>query len=283
MPWPTAPTLISTETPSAAGRVEVELQLLDGQRIHADLADTDDPAELQRVQLRWHGQPMDFPASAVRLLRRRPMLRRAAHQAAAPGPSEVSEAGTLLSVHVEFVDGPTLVGETLGFVNRRAGGVYLYLRVDGQQFQAVWLPRPALRSIHLQRPEPVPATAGTTPWVPATRLPELLERVKLAHTMPVLQMTQALFELGLIDAVTLHALDQGTAAQLRSYIDARVSSGSWSDGSLEHARARAVRTPEVDAAVFEIDPEVLRSLPWSAAMRLRVVPLGLAEGRLYLA
>jgi type II secretory ATPase GspE/PulE/Tfp pilus assembly ATPase PilB-like protein len=283
MPWPTAPTLKSTETPPAGGRVVVELQLLDGERIHGDIADTDDPAELQQVQLRWHGQPVGFPASAVRLLRRRPMLRRAEAPAAPPGASEVSEAGTLLSVHVEFIDGQTLVGETLGFVNRRAGGGYLFLRVDGQQFQAVWLPRPALRNIHLQRPEPAPLPAATVPWVPATRLPELLERLELAHSMPVLQMTQALFELGLIDAVTLHTLDQGTAVQLRSYIDARVGSGSWSDGSLEHARARAVRTPEVDAAVFEIDPQVLGSLPWSAAMRLRVVPLGLADGRLYIA
>jgi type II secretory ATPase GspE/PulE/Tfp pilus assembly ATPase PilB-like protein len=281
MAWPAHPHLSDPADLTPAGLREVELALLDGQRVFAAMAATDDPAEAEVLKLIWLGRPVEFPVSQVRSLRRRSPLRPAAAAAAPRSPAAPDgpvDADVLLAVQVVFTDGGVLDGDTLGWVNRKAGGVYLYLRLEADRFQAIWLPRPGLRSIHLQRHAPAGAPAGVPP-APATTLPALLASMQTLARQSAVSLPEALFELGLVDAVALYAMQQGTSAHLRSQIDARLA-GEWPAGALDHARARAVRTAEVDAETFEIDPSVLARLPWGQAARLHVLPLGLAEGRL---
>lgn len=277
MAWPEHPHLIDPDASDPSGQRDVALELLDGQRVFAHMDAADDPATLDRLSLHWHRQRVEFDVAQVRCLRARTPLRRRTDPA--PPGDDAAGADTLLAVHVDFVDGQALTGETLGWINRKSGGVYLYLHLGDGRFEAVWLPRAALKGIHLHRPEPAaPAPADIGPHA---NLPALLAAMDTLARQAVLSLPEALFELGLVDAVGLHGLQQGSTADLRRHVDAHLA--EWAPGSLEHARARAVRTAEVDADSFVIDPAVLSRLPWSQAARLHVLPLGLSDGRLVVA
>jgi type II secretory ATPase GspE/PulE/Tfp pilus assembly ATPase PilB-like protein len=276
MAWPIPPQLSFPTGHGRSSRVGVSLQLLDGQRLHGEIDAGLDPGESSPLSLWWNDQPVAFAHTAIRRLGLREpllLLPQPAHAPALP----------LLQVQVEFVDGLSLHGETLGYVNRKHSGVYLYLRREDGHCEAVWLPRLALKSVHLQRPPAASEPRSGLARPVATTLDGLAALLEQTHTLPVITMAEALFEIGEIDAVTLHSLQQASGAQLRAFIDSRQGDSRGSPWMLEHARARTVRTPEVDADAFEIDPTVLERLPWSAAARLETVPLGLLDGRLMVA
>ena len=282
MPWPRPAFLREPEVADTSFTVAVELLLLDGQRLHAEMARTDDPGDCDPLHLLWNGQSVAFARSAMRMLSQRALLVLAQPASGEP-PHGTDERNTTTQVQVVFIDGHTLRGDTLGYLNRKHDGVYLYLRQDDRHCQAVWLPRQALKAIHLQHLPPAGEPPPGPPRTPASTLAELALRLDEAHKLPVISMAEAMFEIGQIDAVTLHTLQQATGAELRAYIDARQASPHAAPGMLAHARARTVRTPEVDADTFEIDPAVLTRLPWTAAARLDAVPLGMLAGRLVVA
>ena len=276
MAWPIPPPLIAPPSNGSSRRTGVELRLLDGQRLHGDMDAATDPGESSLLRLWWNDQALSFAHSAVRMLCLLEPLVLQPEAAGTPGAA-------LLQVQVEFVDGHSLHGESLGYVNRKHGGVYLYLRHEDHHFQAVWLPRLALKSVHLQRPPAPGEPRSGLPAKAATTLAGLAALLEQSHTQPVITMAEALFEIGEIDAVTLHSLQQASGPQLRAHIDTLHGGSRGSPWMLEHARARTVRTPEVDADAFEIDPAALERLPWSAAARLDTIPLGLLGGRLMVA
>lgn len=129
-------------------------------------------------------------------------------------------------------------------------------------------------------------TLSGLPWISAIDMPGLLAMVEAVYQLPMVSVSDALFELGEIDAAAAKAhADRASNNDDPAGHDIPAAPGGsgWSEGTLDHARARAVRTAEVDADVFEIDPQSLVKLPWAAAVRLGALPLGMADGRLYVA
>ena len=205
-----------------------------------------------------------------------------------------------LNFHVLFMDGRVLAGETLGYVNKKAGGVYLYVRQEDSRYKALWIPRVSLKSVHLdllapalpQQPlasasEPpaqaVVAKHEETELELATSMDSLSIMLEDARVKPMISMAQAMFELKLMDPSTFHEMCASKSGKLRAYIDARLVNSELSELQLEHARAVMVQTPEVNADAFRVEPQALLKIHWSVAARHFVVPLGMISGTLYVA
>ena len=94
--------------------------------------------------------------------------------------------------------------------------------------------------------------------------------------------SQALLELGLLDSGDLATLVSPLKFPGHGDEHALVSSGTISEVDYQRARAYMVRTPEIDAMAFLIQPAALACFPWTLAQHFHVLPLGMIESVLYL-
>ncbi len=298
--WPLPSRFRFASEVQASARLAVEVQLLDGELIHGDLPADENLSESSALTLLFRGQPLVLAVPEIRTVTCSDCLAQAtgAGASVAQGPSlEHEEAGTF---HVLFTDGKLLDGQTWGYLNQKAGGVYLYVRQADSRFKAVWIPRNSLRSIRFDPSRPVVLTAGssdanarseemvaTKPAPPkagqASNMDELLLELEEARGKPVISLAQALLELRLLDEKTFNELQAGGSGKFRAYIDDRVANSDQFKLELEHARALMVRTPEVDAQAFKVAPQALLKIGWNEAVKHSVVPLGMTAGTLYVA
>lgn len=278
---------------------KVEVRLLDGQLIHGLMPPAENLSEMTELTLIFQGQNVTFPVSAIRSVACGDRLAPLEPAGTASGEPPL-EHEDLLRFQLLFVDGQALDGETQGYLNKKAGGVYLYVRQEDSRFTALWIPRMALKNIRVDLPvraiaaqssvnpavpgkNEVPVSSGEAKVLLATNMKELLVLLEESRKKPSISIAEALFELHLIDAVTLHEMQAGPSIKLRAYVDARLGNSEMTEFQLEHARGRMVRMPEADAETFEVEPQAVAKIPWNVAAQHSVVPLGMGSGTLYVA
>lgn len=104
-----------------------------------------------------------------------------------------------------------------------------------------------------------------------------------ARAKPMISAARALYELDLVNEATCHELLADKSGKLRAYIDDRLAKSDRFKLQLDHARAYMVKTPEVNADIFQVEPAALARIGWQVAAQQSVVPLGMIAGTLYLA
>ncbi len=103
---------------------------------------------------------------------------------------------------------------------------------------------------------------------------ELLAAIDQQARMPVVRIGEALVALDLITEAQLNlALEQQKADRSTPLGELLVRSGNISREHLQLALARKMGYPVVDAAVFPVEIEAVRKLPFSVARRMGVLPL----------
>lgn len=118
---------------------------------------------------------------------------------------------------------------------------------------------------------------------PARNMTELRVLLHDARSAPVSTLAESLIDLKLTDIKALGKLPINPAEGKRGSEHVLLESGLVSELQLEHARAHMLSTPEVDAAVFQVEPQALERLSWSDALKYHVLPLGVESGVLYAA
>ena len=113
---------------------------------------------------------------------------------------------------------------------------------------------------------------------------QLVSALLQQSRMPVVRIGEALMSLGLIDindlqaALRLQEIDRSMPLG-----EILVRSGVVTRPDLQVAMARKMGYPLVDVDAFPVEAEALRKLPYAVAMRLRMLPLLVHEGRLVVA
>lgn len=289
----------ASPTPAIDG-LAVEVQLLDGQLIRGDLPADGNLLASSELKLLFRGRPLVIAVSEIRNVTCSDCLVQTTDSGtpALPGEGLTHEEPGIF--HVLFADGKLLEGLTWGYLNRKIGGVYLYVQQADSRFKAVWIPRNSLQSIHFDpshrtvlapglsaqrvQPEEIVAVKTAPPNAGLARtMDELSLRMDEARGKPMISLAQALLELKLLDQKTFLELQAGESGKFRAYIDDRVANSADFQLELEHTRAHMVRTPEVDAEAFQVAAEALTKISWEDAAKHSVVPLGVISGTLYLA
>lgn len=286
----------------AGGRdwAEAQVQLFDGQLLRGTLPLGANLTEGSSLKLRFMGQAISVPVSDIRSVTHCDSLVAAAPLTRAQPAAPQVEHEQALVFHVLFVDGEVLDGETWGFSDRKAGGMYLYVRQPNSRFKALWLPRNSYQMVSVRPATASPALRGGPAQTPlqgevaavsvhearttlATNMDELLTMIGEARVQPMISMAQAMVGLKLMDEEKYRELESEDSDSRRAHIDTLLTNSQISEFELEHARAQTVKMPEVDAELFKVEPRALAKLHWGVAAKQSVVPLGMHSGTLYVA
>lgn len=138
---------------------------------------------------------------------------------------------------------------------------------------------------------PVDQWATTSPSplhdVPAsptsTNMGELLAQIDAARSSPFRTLAESLLDLKLLKPGVVAQFDAHPDAYARVAEQSLIEAGLLTELELEHARAHMLNTPEINADQFQVEPAALERLNWSTALSHHVLPLGLANGVLYVA
>ncbi len=113
---------------------------------------------------------------------------------------------------------------------------------------------------------------------------QLLEAIDRQSKMPLVRIGEALVSLGMVtDRQLQEALSQQKNNRSLPLGELLVRMGVVSGVDLQTALARKMGYPLVNLDLFPIEPEALRRLSYSVALRLQVMPLLVREGRLVIA
>lgn len=300
MVWPLPSKLQFASEAGTLITLEVEVQLLDGQQIHGVIPAGENLSEISELKLIFMGLDITLPVADIRSVGCSGSLIAATDSDITVSHEQHLEHEESLIFHVLFIDGKTLDGQTLGYVNRKAGGIYLYVQQADFRFKALWIPRNSLKNIRIDPPDTADSSQSSVDSTPpaeeaiaatidqqkfglATNMDELSTMLEVARGKPMISLAEAMFELNLINEEKLHELQTGNSGKLRAYIDERLANSDMFKLQLEHARAQMVKTPEVNADAFQVEPQAVDKIPWNVATRHSVVPLGMVSGTLYVA
>jgi type II secretory ATPase GspE/PulE/Tfp pilus assembly ATPase PilB-like protein len=113
---------------------------------------------------------------------------------------------------------------------------------------------------------------------------QLLEAIEHQSKMPMVRVGEALLSLGMISDLQLQAaLEQQRADRSVPLGEVLVRMGAVSREDLQAALSRKMGYPLVNIDSFPIEAEALRTLKYEVALRLRLMPLLIRDGRLIVA
>lgn len=113
---------------------------------------------------------------------------------------------------------------------------------------------------------------------------QLLEAIERQAKMPMVRIGEALVSLGMVsDAQLKAALAEQSSDRSVPLGELLVRMGVVSREDLQVALARKMGYPLVDLDSFPAESEALKKLPYAAAMRLKIMPLLVRDGRLIVA
>jgi type II secretory ATPase GspE/PulE/Tfp pilus assembly ATPase PilB-like protein len=214
-----------------------------------------------------------------------------------------------LDYQLQMVDGSISTGQSVGYIE--AGfGLFLFTPVDGSRgVERVFIPREAYQQAsfgeHIgdflvaQRAvtrQQVEQAAIEQKHLRSRKLGDHLvgeaivspEQLMVAldqqSKMPMIRVGEALTRLGFIDEKQLaQALEKQKTERSVPLGQLLVNMGILSRRDLNTALARKMGYPVVDVAQFPIEAEALRTVPFSTAMRLGIMPLLLRDKLLVIA
>jgi type II secretory ATPase GspE/PulE/Tfp pilus assembly ATPase PilB-like protein len=211
---------------------------------------------------------------------------------------------------VHLVEGGDLKGQTIGHVEMPEVGLFLFppLESDGS-VKRMFVPACAFKSFEIgKKIGEVLVDEQHATWDQVTDAMELqdemrhkkigdilvtkqivspdqlLEAIERQHKMPMVRIGEALLSLGMVsngqlkDALMQQQIDRSVPLG-----EVLVRMGVVSRDDLQTALARKMGYPLVNLDAFPAEVEALRSLSYTVASRLRVMPLLIRDGRLVVA
>ena len=125
--------------------------------------------------------------------------------------------------------------------------------------------------------------SGTPPLPSARTMRELLVQIDAARGSPFRTLAESLIDLKLVKPGVMAEFDMHCGDHAREVEQSLVQRGLLTELELEHARAHMLNTPEVNPAQFLVETAAIDRLNWSTAFSHHVLPLGFANGVLYVA
>jgi type II secretory ATPase GspE/PulE/Tfp pilus assembly ATPase PilB-like protein len=234
-----------------------------------------------------------------------------APQAVASGDPHAALLGQRAAAHVRIVlqGGQQIEVLTMGHVETPFG-LFLFPKVaDDGSVQRMFVPRAAFSSFDVGRrigevlveqrratPQDVAHAVDAQQELRNQKLGEilvmrqvvtaeqLLSAIERQTRMPMVRIGDALLSLGMInDAQLQDALSQQQNDRSVPLGELLVRRGVVSREDLQVALARKMGYPLVDLDNFPADPEALRKISYATALRLRLMPLLVRDGRLVVA
>ena len=210
---------------------------------------------------------------------------------------------------VALAAGGELAGQTIGHVESEHG-LFLFPPIDDDgSVERLFVPREAYRQLQLGErigdvllahrsatPQQIAAAVQQQEEMRAQRLgdilvtrqlltaEQLLAAIAQQASMPMVRIGDALLSLQLITREQLDAaLAQQAGDRNVPLGEVLVRMGAVTREDLQTALARKMGYPLVNLAKFPAEAEAVRKLPFAMAVRLRVMPLLLRDGRLIVA
>ena len=132
-----------------------------------------------------------------------------------------------------------------------------------------------------------PTTSATGDRLPALApvqsVAQLLSVMEFQRHQPIASLRQVLGQMRLVDGATLDALQDEDPNLLRSRSADLVRRALLRAEDLNHALARVAGLAEVDVVRFDVSPEALEGLGLRHARLHQVMPLGMAQEKLFVA
>ena len=272
--WPAPPFKWAHEPPVADGAQPCVIETRNGSSVEGELLNVDPIAGLITLRGKAAGATVDLPfARFARLTLTEPLVPVGARQGALPEHAPVAAEERSYRLHRDL--GVPLEGRTLGRVQADEM-LLLWPPVDGgRSVRRVLVPRSAYQQAEFG---PTAEEVAARRWIST---PEELLRA-LGQKRPVLQMGEALIELGFITTRQLE--DALGAADGKLPLGERlVASGVLSRSDLHTALAYKVGMPLVDLGRFPLSAETVQMLPRKLAVNARALPLMVDRDRLIVA
>ncbi len=130
---------------------------------------------------------------------------------------------------------------------------------------------------------PAPGQVSAGAPFPAINLPDLLLVIERQQHQPIVSLREALIQLRLLDETALDALEREDPSLLRSRSAELVQRVLLTEDEWHRALARVAGVVEVEVLGFEVDRHAFDVLSLRQAHDLRVVPLGMADERFFVA
>lgn len=112
---------------------------------------------------------------------------------------------------------------------------------------------------------------------------ELLVQIDAARGSPFRTLAESLIDLKLAKPGVIAEIGLHCGEHAREVEQSLVQQGVLTELELEHARAHMLNTPEVNPAQFLVETAAIERLSWPTAFSHHVLPLGMANGVLYVA
>lgn len=209
---------------------------------------------------------------------------------------------------IEFKDGDSLVGKTMGFRTDREG-LYVYPLHNENQFFCVFIPNNAIKDYHIgppigellvkenlvsaqevdfslkiqeeKRQKPLGGYLRDNAVVTAL---DLKQAIELQKTLPNMKIGEVLVKEGLVTAEQLNtALELQKQSRKQPLGEILVNQGHISIPDLQYALAKKLGFPYVDLKKFEIDYDAVKLIPETLARKHCILPLCSMGDKLFLA
>lgn len=132
-------------------------------------------------------------------------------------------------------------------------------------------------------PKPAPGVPEGSSGLPAVDLPGLVRSAERMRRHPVIDLGQALIEIGALDPAAVARISAEHPERLHNRCHELVEQVIVSEDELQRALARVEGLVEVDAAQFELDRHAFDVLPLREARWHDVLPLGPALDHFFVA
>jgi len=305
--WPTPPFAGYPASQAVTG-LDIEIEGLTSAAIAATLLDFDVDGGTLRIRVLAGGKEMRLRFEQLRRVVLVAPLRAQAPSAADPH-ARLLAPPPAAEYRIRLTGGGTLSGRSLGHVPVTKG-VFLFSPIDEMgSVQRSFVPKTSIAHFeigprigdllveqHVATPEQVASAVAEQTELRTRKLGDLLLAQRIVEPsqllaaidqqakMPVVRIGEALIALDLITEGQLEqALAQQKADRSTPLGELLVKNGHVSRHDLQVALARKMGYPVVDAAAFPVEAEAVRTLPFSVARRMQVLPLLLRGTQLVVA
>ena len=311
--WPAPPFAAYPQALAQQPGEACEIVGLNGKQMHGRLIFFVPDDGMVQVQIPPARTTMVLRFNQFKSLRVLPPLAPALAPEALPGRDEahalVLDHRPRCAYRVALAAGDELAGQTVGHVET-AHGLFLFPPVDEQgSVERLFIPREAYTGLQIGErigevllahrsatPQQIDEAVRQQQALRSQRLGEilvthqlltpeqLLAAIAQQASMPMVRIGDALLSLQLVTRAQLDAaLEQQAGDRNVPLGEVLVRMGAVTREDLQTALARKMGYPLVDLAAFPAEAEAVRKIPFAMALRLRVMPLLLRDGRLIVA
>jgi len=221
---------------------------------------------------------------------------------------EVYQPSEKQPYEITFVDGSSVSGETMGYVNDESG-LYIYPILKNNQIEKHFIPRQAIKQQQIGQQigdiliednhvtsEEIELALDHQQELRSKRIGDYLNENQIISTeqlhqaishqekRPVLKLGEALKELNLL---TDEELNEALATQKENRNlrlgEILINMGVVDERSLKGTLAKKLGIPYVNLSNFNFDPNAIRLIDRSIAKKYTLVPLCMHEGKLVVA